>query len=130
MPLRSGDRDQAWAASFGPVLNVSLHCAYNSPKIISNRNTRRHGVLVVTHHRDRRRQGTHETKKIEFSEFIQWLPGIAATIKHNASGHITVECVGLNAWKSSSASTEPKQVQQKPKTSVKRPSKVKAAAKN
>lgn len=60
---------------------------------------RRHGVLVVTHHRDRRWQRAGEHKRIEFSDLIIWLSGIAATIDHNAAGHITTRCVGLNAWK-------------------------------
>jgi hypothetical protein len=60
---------------------------------------RRHGVLVITHHRDRRWQRAGDHKKIEFSDLITWLSGIAATIEHNAAGHITTRCVGLNAWK-------------------------------
>jgi hypothetical protein len=63
---------------------------------------RRHGVLVITHHRDRRWQRAGDNKRIEFSDLIKWLSGIAATIKHNAAGHITVQCVGLNAWKAES----------------------------
>ncbi|MFB6465016.1 hypothetical protein [Bradyrhizobium tunisiense] len=61
---------------------------------------RRYGVLVITHHRDRRWQRAGDNKRIEFSDLIKWLSGIAATIKQNAAGHITVQCVGLNAWKS------------------------------
>lgn len=60
---------------------------------------RRHGVLVITHHYSRRWQRPNQSKRITFAELIAWLSSIAASIKQNAVGHITVACVGLNAWK-------------------------------
>ncbi len=66
---------------------------------------RRHGVLVITHHHSRRWQRPNQSKRIEFSDLIAWLSDIAATIKQNDVGHITVACVGLNAWKAEFSSS-------------------------
>jgi hypothetical protein len=103
------------------ALRVQLAEDYLKPEF------RRHGVLVVTHHRNRRWQRTSGSKKIEFVELIQWLSGIAATINHNASGHIAVKCVGLDAWKP--AISPPKVLAVKPKTPIKRTSATKKTAK-
>jgi len=61
--------------------------------------SRRHGVLVITHHRDRRWNRLTDNKPISFSDLIAWLSGIAETIAANAVGSIAVRCAGINAWK-------------------------------
>ena len=61
---------------------------------------RRHGVLVITHHRDRRWLDLKERKPISFAELIAWLSAIAGTLTDNTVGQIGVGCVGINAWKS------------------------------
>lgn len=61
--------------------------------------SRRHGVLVITHHRDRRWLDVSNKKPISFSQLIAWLSDIAKTLTENAVGAITVRCVGINAWK-------------------------------
>ncbi|QND73653.1 hypothetical protein [Tardiphaga robiniae] len=61
--------------------------------------SRRHGVLVITHHRDRRWYAIDTTTRITFTELISWLQSIAATLHDNDVGAIEVACVGLNAWK-------------------------------
>jgi hypothetical protein len=60
---------------------------------------RRHGVLVITHHRDRRWLRISDNKPISFSDLIEWLCGIAAMVTQNAVGPIVVKCLGINAWK-------------------------------
>jgi len=82
--------------------------------------SRRHGVLVITHHRDRRWLRISDNKPISFSDLIAWLSGIAATITENAVGPIVVKCVGINAWKAESIPVTPKQTKKKPSPSVKR----------
>jgi hypothetical protein len=82
--------------------------------------SRRHGVLVITHHRDRRWLRISDNKPISFSDLIAWLSGIAATITENAVGPIVVKCVGINAWKAESIPVTPKQAKKKPSTPAKR----------
>ena len=82
--------------------------------------SRRHGVLVITHHRDRRWLRISDNKPISFSDLIAWLSGIAATITENAVGPIVVKCVGINAWKAESIPVTPKQAKKKPSTLVNR----------
>ena len=69
---------------------------------------RRHGVLVITHHRDRRWLRISDNKPISFSDLIAWLSGIAATVTQNAVGPIVVKCIGINAWKGESVPIAPK----------------------
>jgi hypothetical protein len=61
--------------------------------------SRRHGVLVITHHRDRRWLDVSNKKPISFPALIDWLSDIAKTLTENAVGAIAVRCVGINAWK-------------------------------
>lgn len=105
------------------ALRVQLAEDYLKPDL------RRHGILVVTHHRNRRWQRAIGTKRIEFAELIQWLSGIAATIRHNTSGHVTVECVGLNAWKSASPAAGQQSATRRQMAPPKSSSKAKAAHK-
>jgi hypothetical protein len=81
------------AADLEDALRIQLAEDYLKPEY------RRHGVLVITHHRDRRWQRSGDNERIEFCGLIKWLSGVATAIKHNVAGHITVECVGLNAWR-------------------------------
>lgn len=79
---------------------------------------RRHGVLVVTHHRNRRWLRISDNKSIPFADLIDWLSGIAATITENAVGQIAAKCVGLDAWK---AEPSPRKLSApKPKAPAKR----------
>ncbi|MDB5611129.1 MAG: hypothetical protein JWP25_8029 [Bradyrhizobium sp.] len=81
---------------------------------------RRHGVLVITHHRDRRWLRVSDNKPISFADLIAWLSGIAATITENAVGQIAVKCAGINAWKSDANPIAAKQSSKKAKPRAKR----------
>ena len=70
---------------------------------------RRHGVLVITHHRDRRWLDVNDKKLNSFPELIEWLSGIAETIKQNTVGVIEARCFGINAWNSDGVPATPKQ---------------------
>jgi hypothetical protein len=59
--------------------------------------SRRHGVLVITHHRDRRWLRVSAKKPIAFSDLISWLNEIATTITRNTVGPIVVKVFGINA---------------------------------
>jgi hypothetical protein len=48
--------------------------------------TRRHGILVVTHHRDRKWVDPTSRKPMTFENLIERLSSIAATLDHNAFG--------------------------------------------
>ena len=69
---------------------------------------RRHGVLVITHHHDRRWLDVNDKKPLSFAQLITWLSGIAETLTENVVGPIEVKCVGINAWKDGGRSDEPK----------------------
>jgi hypothetical protein len=81
--------------------------------------SRRHGVLVITHHRDRRWLRISDNKPISFADLIAWLSGMAASMTENAAGQIVVKCVGINAWKDESIPASPKQEKTKSKPSAK-----------
>jgi len=85
--------------------------------------SRRHGVLVITHHRDRQWLRISDSKPVSFSDLIAWLSSVAATLTENAVGPIMVKCVGINAWKSESRPSASKQ------RKAKRPTKRRTAAK-
>ncbi|MFN5689824.1 hypothetical protein [Bradyrhizobium sp.] len=82
--------------------------------------SRRHGVLVVTHHRDRRWLRISDNKAISFADLIAWLSGIAASMTENAVGQIVVKCVGINAWKDVSRPVSAKKAKKKAKPPAKR----------
>jgi hypothetical protein len=105
-------------AELESALRVQLAVDYLKPE------SRRHGVIVITHHHSRRWQRPNQSKRIEFSELIAWLSDIAATIKQNAVGHISVACVGLNAWKA-----EPTIAPKRSGPTAKTPTKQRPAAK-
>jgi hypothetical protein len=82
--------------------------------------SRRYGVLVVTHHRDRRWLRISDNKPISFADLIAWLSDIAASMTENAVGQIVVKCVGINAWKDVSRPVSPKKAKKKAKPPAKR----------
>jgi hypothetical protein len=59
--------------------------------------TRRHGVLVITHHRDRYWRDTETNELMSFGRLIPRLAMIAATLVHNSAGAIEVRCLGLDS---------------------------------
>jgi len=59
--------------------------------------TRRHGVLVVTHHGQRGWRDPQSNGPITFAELIRWLQLTAETIFQNDSGPIEVKCIGIDA---------------------------------
>jgi hypothetical protein len=61
--------------------------------------TRRQGILVITHHRDRQWLDPLTRKPMSFDAVIGWLSNIAATLVETDSGAIVVKCVGINAWR-------------------------------
>jgi hypothetical protein len=91
--------------------------------------SRRHGVLVITHHRDRRWLRVSDNKPISFTDLLGWLSGIAATITQNAVGPIVTRAVGINAWKgeglpiSKKPLGKPSKINRGRRPSVKRPPK-------
>jgi hypothetical protein len=80
---------------------------------------RRHGVLVVTHHRDRRWLDVNNKKPISFSELIAWLSNTAETLTENVVGPIAVRCVGINAWKDDGGAAAPKPARRTTKPTTK-----------
>ena len=69
---------------------------------------RRHGILVITHHRNRRWLRISDNRPIPFADLIAWLSGIATTITQNAVGQVAVKCIGINAWKTETSPILPK----------------------
>ena len=61
--------------------------------------TRRHGILVITHHRDRQWLNPSTRKPMSFDAVIGWLSNISATLLETDSGAIEVQCVGINAFR-------------------------------
>ena len=61
--------------------------------------TRRHGVLVITHHRDRKWLDPLTRKPLSFDAVIKWLSGIAETLVETNGAAIEARCVGINAWR-------------------------------
>jgi hypothetical protein len=95
---------KGWTArDLGDALRTQLGEDYLKPE------NRRHGVLVVTNHRDRRWLDVTDKKPISFMELIAWLSGIASTLTENTVGPIEVGCVGINAWKNDISSVASKQ---------------------
>ena len=89
---------KGWTANeLEHALRVQLATDYLKPV------TRRHGVLVITHHRDRKWLDPLTRKPLSFEAVINWLSDIAATLVETSSGAIEVHCVGVNAWRPSCA---------------------------
>lgn len=59
--------------------------------------TRRHGILVVTHHGQRGWRNPESNGTMTFAELIKWLRSKAGTIVQNDSGPIEVQCIGIDA---------------------------------
>jgi hypothetical protein len=69
---------------------------------------RRHGILVITHHRDRRWLSIGNKKPISFENLIEWLVQIAASTTENSTGPVTAKCVGIDAWQAGKTAVQPK----------------------
>jgi hypothetical protein len=74
-------------------LRIQLASDYLKPS------TRRHGVFVVTHHRDRRWLDPSTRRPLSFDAVIGRLSEVAVRLVENESGAIEVRCVGINAWR-------------------------------
>ena len=81
--------------------------------------TRRHGILVVTHHRDRRWLDPSTRKPLSFEAMIEWLSELATGMVENSNGAIEVRCVGINAWRAPEPSNK-KGSSKAPKRTTKR----------
>lgn len=89
------------------ALRVQLAEDYLKPE------NRRHGVLVITHHRDRRWQRIGDNAWISFDVLIEWLSGVASSLTKNTTGQIVAACVGIDAWQTGRQSAQPKSSRQK-----------------
>jgi hypothetical protein len=67
--------------------------------------SRRHGVLVITHHRSRQWRDIETNALMTFESLIEHLAGIAATVTNNAVGDIQVRCIGIDSSDPSSETT-------------------------
>ncbi|MDD1531001.1 hypothetical protein C7U92_28255 [Bradyrhizobium sp. WBOS7] len=87
---------------------------------------RRHGVLVVTNHKQRGWQHPKSRKAMTFPEMIAYLNGVAATLRKNKTGEITVSVIGIDAVKKprTRAAEKPRKrtAKRKPRRSGKRAS--------
>jgi len=80
------------AAELEQALRNQLAVNYLKPA------TRRHGILVITHHRDRQWLDPSTRKPMSFDAVIGWLSNISATLLETDSGAIEVQCVGIDAF--------------------------------
>ena len=60
---------------------------------------RRHGIFVVTNHKKRGWLHPKTRKSMTFSEMIAYLNGVAATLRKNRTGEISVTVIGIDAYK-------------------------------
>jgi hypothetical protein len=89
---------KGWTANqLERALRVQLAVDYLKPA------TRRHGVLVITHHRDRNWLDPQTRTPLSFEAMIDWLSDLAATLVETDIGAIEVHCVGINAWRDAPA---------------------------
>jgi hypothetical protein len=58
---------------------------------------RRHGILVITHHRTRQWRDIETDELMTFPRLIGRLSATAAALTHNAVGAIEVKCMGIDA---------------------------------
>jgi len=58
---------------------------------------RRHGVLVITHHRARQWRDIETNELMTFPQLIERLSASAATLSRNAVGAIEIRCVGIDS---------------------------------
>jgi hypothetical protein len=95
---------KGWTATeLEQALRIQLATDYLKPL------TRRHGVLVITHHRDRRWLDPSTRKPLSFEAVISWLSDIAKTLVETDSGAIEVHCVGINAWRETPPTSKARQ---------------------
>lgn len=94
---------KGWSANdLEQALRIQLATDYLKPV------TRRHGVLVITHHRARKWHDPLTRKPMSFEEVVSWLSSIAKTLVESDSGAIEVECVGINAWRETISASKTK----------------------
>ncbi len=74
-----------------PALRVQLAANYLHPA------TRRHGVLVISHHGKRHWRNPDTNRQWSFQELIEWLREIGNTITTNGGVPIEVTCSGIDA---------------------------------
>ncbi|MEH2550761.1 hypothetical protein V1283_007406 [Bradyrhizobium sp. AZCC 2262] len=85
---------KGWTANrLEDALRTQLALDYLKPA------TRRHGVLVITHHRDRTWLDPATRKPLSFEAVVEWLSGIAETLVETNGNAVEVRCVGINAWR-------------------------------
>jgi hypothetical protein len=114
---------KGWSAGdLEKALRVQLSEDYLKPE------NRRHGVLVITHHRERRWHRVGDNKPIAFDDLIKWLSDIATTITENSTGQVVSACVGISAWQSAARPVERKAPGRK-WTTTSKPQKRSSAAK-
>jgi hypothetical protein len=59
--------------------------------------TRRHGMLVITHHHARQWRDTETNELLTFAALIERLAVTAATLRRNSAGTIEVKCLGIDS---------------------------------
>jgi len=113
-----------WTANqLEQALRVQLAVDYLKPA------TRRHGVLVITHHRDRKWLDPLTRKPLSFDAVIKWLSGITETLVETNGAAIEARCVGINAWRElpTTSSTKTRSTKKSLKKAPRRTSKSKSA---
>jgi hypothetical protein len=109
---------KGWTATeLEQALRIQLAVNYLRPV------TRRHGVLVITHHHDRQWLDPITNKRQPFDALIKRLSGVATTLIETDSGAIEVRCVGINAWRDTSPSLKVRQRLAKRPTIIRRTAK-------
>lgn len=73
------------------ALEIQLARDYLKPS------SRRHGVFVITNHRDRRWQHPGSNKPLTFLKLTEWLAELAKSVVENDSGAVEVVCIGIDA---------------------------------
>jgi hypothetical protein len=58
---------------------------------------RRHGVLLISHHRARQWRDTETNERMTFIGLIQRLSAVAASLNNYSSGAIEVRCLGIDS---------------------------------
>jgi hypothetical protein len=108
---------KGWTANqLEQALRVQLAINYLKPA------TRRHGVLVITHHRDRQWLDPLTSKRLPFDAVIKWLSDVAATLMETDSGAIEVKCFGINAWRGTSPTSKDDRLRSPQSSNVAQPS--------
>jgi hypothetical protein len=70
--------------------------------------SRRHGVLVVTHHKNRRWFSPTNNRPLSFDDVIKWLSKVAKATVENKSAPVEVHCVGISAFLNPAQARKPR----------------------